>query len=94
MKIINRKTIKPFTTLDNSQIRELASHRNTKLKGLSLAEAVVLPGRETFLHIHKTSQEVYYILDGRGRMCIEKDSKVVKKGDTITILPGKKHKML
>lgn len=53
MKVVNRKDIAPFITLDNSIIREILAYRNSELKNLSLAEAIVPPGRETFLHFHK-----------------------------------------
>ncbi|MFC1754648.1 cupin domain-containing protein [Thermoproteota archaeon] len=93
MKILNRKSIRPYITLDKSSIRELVSHRNSSIKGLSIAEAVVLPEKETSLHIHKTSQEVYFILSGKGRMQIGKQSKIVKRSDTIVILPKQKHRI-
>jgi len=91
MRIFNRKKIKPFVTLDGSLIRELCAYRNSPLEGCSLAEAVVAPGKETIPHVHRTSQELYYILRGRARMRVGKKSAIVGKNDTILIMPGEKH---
>ena len=58
----------PFTTKDGSQIRELLAHRNSCILNQSLAEARVAPGATTVLHYHCRSEEIYYVLAGRGRM--------------------------
>lgn len=93
MKVVNRKDIAPFITLDNSIIREILAYRNSELKNLSLAEAIVPPGRETFLHFHKKAQEVYFILRGVGKIQIGGESRIVRKNDTILIFPKKRHKI-
>ena len=93
MKIVNRKDVVPFVTLDGSTIREIFAYRNSALKNLSLAEAVVRPGKETSLHYHTKAQELYYILRGRGRIRVGKKSALVKKDDTILIMPKQKHKI-
>ena len=93
MKVVNRKDIVPFITLDNSIIRELLAYRNSALKNLSLAEAVVQPGSETHLHFHKKAQEIYYILKGRGRIQVGNKKRLVKKDDAILILSRQRHKI-
>ena len=83
--------ITPYITKDGSQIRELmhpAVHGNKKC---SLAQAVVEPGGITRKHVHNTSEELYYIVQGSGIMYLEGETFPVVPGDTICILPGQRH---
>jgi mannose-6-phosphate isomerase-like protein (cupin superfamily) len=45
-------------------------------------------------HYHPEAEEIYYILDGRGRMIIEGEVREVGPSDGIAILQGKRHKLL
>ena len=93
MEIINSNKVKPFTTKDSSQIREILAPRNSSLRNHSLAEARVSPGKATLEHYHIKSEEIYYILQGKGKIKIADDIRGVGKGDGIAILPGQKHKI-
>jgi len=75
-----------FITKDKSQIREFYSSEK-----MSVAEAVVGIGEKTEYHIHKTSEEVYYILDGKGLININGEEIKVSKDQAIIILPNEKH---
>lgn len=52
MEKANLEQLRAFTTLDGSQIRELAGPAWTPLEHQSLAEATLLPGGETAEHLH------------------------------------------
>ncbi|HIE09412.1 MAG TPA: cupin domain-containing protein [Armatimonadetes bacterium] len=93
MEVISRDECEPFTTLDGSTIREIASPRNSSLKNTSLAEATVPPGMRTKRHYHKASEEVYYILEGRGVMWLEGEEREVGPGDAVVIPPGRSHQI-
>ncbi len=93
MEIININDTVSFVTKDGSLIREVLSFRNSYLKNQSLAEATLLPGRATLEHYHLESEEIYYIVQGRGRIRIEGEMREIKPGDGIVILPGKRHKV-
>ena len=93
MEIVNRNQVKPFITKDASEIREILAPRNSSIRNQSLAEAKIAPGQITEEHYHPNSEEIYYILWGRGRMWLENDSRDVKAGDGIAIPPGKRHKI-
>ena len=82
-----------YTTRDGSQIRELMHPQLHGNVAQSLAEAVVAPGKETLLHKHKNSEELYHITQGKGLMTLANDSFIVKIGDTICIPPGTAHKI-
>jgi len=92
MPIISHyKNIKPYTTQDNSEIRELM-HPNVQGNQLqSLAEAIVKPHEITRLHFHKKSEELYFILQGIGEMQLGNEIFTVNTGDTICIPPTTKH---
>jgi mannose-6-phosphate isomerase-like protein (cupin superfamily) len=85
--------VKPYITKDGSIIRELVHPNHTKAKNVSLAEAIVKPNEETFLHIHKTSEEIYHITNGKGIMRLGDKTFEVKKGDSIFIPPNTPHKI-
>lgn len=93
MDVTNLEAIPPFTTKDGSEIRELLAWRNSSVRNQSLAEARVPVGGSTMEHYHARTEEIYFITHGTGRMRIEGEERDVKPGDSIAILPGRKHKL-
>ena len=93
MDVVNLDQVEPFITKDGSQIRELLAHRNSVIKNQSLAEATLPPNSRTDEHYHAKTEEIYYIIEGEGRMQIETEMQEVRVGDAIAIPPGKKHKL-
>jgi mannose-6-phosphate isomerase-like protein (cupin superfamily) len=82
-----------FTTLDGSQIRELAGPSWTPARHQSLAEATLPPGGETIEHYHREAEEIYYFVSGAGRMRLGSDETEVRVGDCVVIPPGTPHKL-
>ena len=82
-----------FITADGSSIRELAGIPSGNAVNQSLAEATVPPGGETFEHLHRVSEEIYYFVAGAGRMRLGDEEADVKTGDMVVIAPGVKHKL-
>ena len=80
-----------FTTKDGSEIRELLAHRNSCIRKQSLAEARLAPAQRTTPHYHIQTEEIYYILAGRGLMRIDREERAVGAGDAIAIPPGCVH---
>ena len=93
MDVINLTDAVPFTTKDGSEIRELLAHRNSAIRNQSLAEARLPPGGATAPHFHPQAEEIYYLLEGRGRMQIEAEVCEVGPGDAIAIPPGLRHQI-
>jgi len=87
------REIEPYTTKDGSIIRELMHPDVHENIAQSLAEAVIMPGDVTFLYVHVKSEEIYHIIQGSGMMRLEDESFRVKAGDTVCILPGKRHQV-
>jgi mannose-6-phosphate isomerase-like protein (cupin superfamily) len=93
MDIKNLNEVAPFITKDGSEIRELLAHRNSAIRNQSLAEARLPIGGSTQEHYHIKTEEIYYITHGIGRIRIDGETRDVKIGDAIAILPGQKHKL-
>jgi mannose-6-phosphate isomerase-like protein (cupin superfamily) len=85
--------LEQFTTLDGSLIRELAGPAWTKARHQSLAEATLPPHGETAEHYHPRSEELYYFVEGAGRMRLGDDEAAVRAGDCVVIPPGTPHKL-
>lgn len=80
-----------YTTKDGSLIRELIHPDRDASRHQSLAEATVLPGHRTQLHRHDTTEEIYHVTAGMGRMTLGNDVFEVGPGDSILIRPGTPH---
>ncbi|GAB6166822.1 hypothetical protein JCM19992_28220 [Thermostilla marina] len=93
MDVRNIDEIDPFITKDGSEIRELLAYRNSCIRNQSLAEARLPPGGATQGHHHVRTEEIYYILEGRGRMQLGKETRDVRPGDAIAIPPGAYHRI-
>jgi mannose-6-phosphate isomerase-like protein (cupin superfamily) len=93
MDIKNLNEVPSFITKDGSEIRELLAHRNSAIRKQSLAEARLPVGSSTQEHYHIQTEEIYYITHGSGRIRIDGETREVKVGDAIAILPGQKHKL-
>src|ERR1700739_4849824 len=93
MDVRNLNGVPAFITKDGSEIRELLAHRNSAIRNQSLAEARLPVGGSTQEHYHVRTEEIYYITHGTGRIRIDGETREVKVGDAIAILPGQKHKL-
>ena len=92
MEVRNLGEAAPFTTKDGSTIRELLGLPTSQLvRNQSLAEAVLEAGQATERHYHLASEEIYFLLDGGGRMEIDGEVREVGPGDAILIPPGARH---
>jgi mannose-6-phosphate isomerase-like protein (cupin superfamily) len=86
--LLHREELKPFITKDKSEIRELYHSQN-----MSLAEAIVEVDQTTEYHFHKTSEEIYYILEGEDLMEVESEKGEVSKDQAVIIFPKKRHRI-
>jgi mannose-6-phosphate isomerase-like protein (cupin superfamily) len=93
MQKVRLEQREPFITADRSSIRELVGLPSGNATEQSVAEATVPPGGETVEHYHRTTEEVYLFLSGKGRMRLGDEEAEVRAGDTVVIPPGAKHKL-
>lgn len=85
--------VTPYTTKDGSIIRELICPAQGVSTPVSLAEATVLPGSATVLHVHRTSLEIYHVTNGSGLMTLGNEVFEIREGDSILINPGTLHRV-
>jgi len=93
MDVWNIDHVPAFTTKDGSEIRELLAHRNSCIRNQTLAEARLPPGSGTMPHHHVKTEEIYYVLAGRGLMRVGEETREVGAGDAIAIPPGTLHQI-
>lgn len=93
MFIQDLKNCEEFTSGDNCFLRELLHPDKADIDiRYSLAHAVVKSGQTTRLH-RLTTSEVYYILEGDGKMHIDNEISNVHQGQAIYIPPGAKQRI-
>lgn len=80
-----------YVTKDGSIIRELVHPCIQGDVSMSLAEATVLMGGRTSMHVHSQSEEIYHILQGSGMMRLGPVVFEIGTGDSILIKPGTPH---
>ena len=88
MLVIDLQNCKEIIAGDHTILRELLhpSTQGVRIR-YSLAHAMLKPGETSRLHKLKDS-EVYYILEGEGRMHIDDESAGVHSGQAIYIPPN------
>ena len=91
--IRNRENVEPFVTKDGSTVWELYHPGSSSTNGCSIAEACVRRGEETESHLHRRSQEIYYILEGAGTMWLGEEQIIIRPGDAILIPPAVPHRV-
>jgi len=85
----------------NSEIDSIEGNEGTKIKqyfhphntlngiNYSLAHFTLEPGKKSKLH-KMSSSEIYYILEGTGKLTIEDESHLLQKDDSAYVLPNSK----
>jgi mannose-6-phosphate isomerase-like protein (cupin superfamily) len=93
VEVVNRAWSVPFITKDGSEIRSILDRTNSTAGHQSLAEAALPPGVETEAHSHPKTEEIYYVLRGRGLMTLGDEQREVRSGDGILIPPDSRHRI-
>lgn len=84
---------KPFRTADGSEIRSILDRTNAPVAHQSLAEARLPAGAATRRHYHRSSEEFYFVLEGRGLMEVDGVEAEMGPGDAVLIPPGAWHQL-
>lgn len=84
MEVFNRSNSKNTGDLQILTSWMLISPQNSPIKNLSIQISEVPVGSEQPIHNHAPEQ-CYYIIQGKGLMIIEEDSKEVIAGDAVYI---------
>lgn len=93
MDVHSLEDAEAFVTADGSTIRELFGLPTGGVLNQSLAEATLAPGQATQRHYHRSSEEIYFVLDGVGEMELDGERRRVGPGDAVAIPPGAWHEL-
>ncbi len=91
MLIVNRQQAAIINTPHGSEIRPLVDRTTSAIKQCSLAEEILPVGAAVGRHHHLVTEEIYYILQGAGRMTVGEEARDVSAGDAIFIPRGMAH---
>lgn len=91
MLIVNRHSAAVIKTPHGSEIRPLMDRTTSQIERCSLAEEVLPAGAAVGRHHHTETEEVYYILQGAGRMSVGAEERDVRAGDAVFIPRGQSH---
>jgi mannose-6-phosphate isomerase-like protein (cupin superfamily) len=91
MIIINRRSAAIINTPHGSEIRPLIDRTTSNIERCSLAEEVLPVGASVGQHHHLETEEIYYILQGSGRMRVGDEVRAVSSGDAVFIPRGHTH---
>ena len=90
MIIKKSESVEAFEGNEGTQIKQIISPPETNnVIRYSLAHCTISPGKSSKPHIMKTS-EMYYILEGKGIMHIDSETKQVNQNDLIFVPPMSK----
>jgi mannose-6-phosphate isomerase-like protein (cupin superfamily) len=92
MEVRSLESAPAYTTKDGSSVRALYEFGEVA-HNQSLVEASLPPGGSTERHLHRTSEELYVVLEGAGEMEIEGERRAVSVGDVVLIPPGARHQI-
>ncbi len=81
----------PYVTVDGSLITELVRPERGGSRNFSVAEAVLEPEQRTRRHTHAESDEVYYVLSGKGEVGVGENSFPVEPASCLLIPAGEPH---
>ncbi|MCL0070529.1 cupin domain-containing protein [Dehalococcoidia bacterium] len=70
---------------------ELIDRKNTDAQRLNLAQVNIDEGRAAQLHLHRQTEEIYFILEGQGEVTIGENAYSVSQGYAVLIPPGCVH---
>ncbi len=82
---IDRPKGSPFIARDGALIFELFRDSKSKIKNLSIATGTLKPKQKAIPHHHRKTEEIYYVLAGRGKVLIGKSWLPIRKGDAIFV---------
>jgi mannose-6-phosphate isomerase-like protein (cupin superfamily) len=88
--ITSKIDVQPVKVI-NGNFFELINPRNSNIKNYDISVLEVDPGNSGRYHFHKLGEEVFYILDGKGKVTIADQDYSIQKGDCISVDRGQPH---
>ena len=89
----NNQNTTVYKTKDDSLIRERVHPSLHQNKNQSLAEAIIPAHSQTQRHYHKSTEEIYFVLQGQAKMFLNNEIFLIQSGDSIVIPAGQHHSL-
>lgn len=80
-----------FGSSDDALIYSLLTEKQKTLAKMSLVVGTLSSGKKAGLHKHNFREEVYYVLEGNGKVKLNKKNFSIKKDSVIYVPPGTVH---
>ncbi len=80
-----------IAALDGALVDELMTEDERERLDIAMALGSLPPGRKAIPHLHKNSNEIYYVISGHGNIRLGKQKYDVKKGSVAHISKGGTH---
>jgi len=81
----------PFVARDGALIFELFRHIKGAIKNLSIAVGYLKARQKALPHYHETSEEIYYVLCGCGKVRVGDAVIKIKRAEAVYIPPNTVH---
>jgi mannose-6-phosphate isomerase-like protein (cupin superfamily) len=91
MLIVKRDKAGIINTPHGSEIRPLIDRTTSTIEKCSLAEEILPVGAAVGKHFHRETEEIYYILAGKGEMTVGDETTEVDAGDAVFIPKNHAH---
>jgi mannose-6-phosphate isomerase-like protein (cupin superfamily) len=79
--------------MEGVTVREVAGPASGTAANQSLVHATLAPGAQTTEHLHRTSEELIWVVSGSARVRIDGDDRAVGPGSCVVVAPGSRHKL-
>ena len=76
------------------RIQEVLGIQAGNVHSHSIAEITIPPGGSAMPHLHKKTEESYFILSGTATLFIQGENLILTTGETVLIEPGETHQIL
>ena len=93
MIIVNRDRAAIINTTHGSEIRPLIDRTTSGVTQCSLAEEMLPPGCAVSPHYHRDTEEIYYVVAGKGMMTVGEEIREVNAGDAVYVPRGQRHSL-
>jgi mannose-6-phosphate isomerase-like protein (cupin superfamily) len=75
-------------------VKDLVNQENSKINNVSIAVIVVESMKHGQEHFHNNTEEIYFVLEGKGSIMINKNIQKIEKDDCIIIPIKQDHKLI
>ena len=88
---VGKERGEPFVARDGALIFELFRNTGLSIKNMSIASGYLEPKQKALPHVHKVSEEIYYVVAGHGKCKIGNIVEKIKEGEAVYIPVGLAH---